>query len=79
MKFTVYSGTDCPNCEVLKKWLDMNDLKYEEFNVREDEHAMEFLKSKGHGSIPQVYLNGKHVTGFQKFKPNLAEAINGGG
>lgn len=79
MMFTVYSGTDCPNCDTVKDWMKANELKFEEFNVREDAHALNFLKGKGHGSIPQVYLNGKHVTGIKDFKKNIAEAINGGG
>ena len=51
----VYSGTDCPKCETLKAKLKQKGITYKEVNIREDEEALTFLRSKGHRGIPQIY------------------------
>lgn len=51
----VYSGTDCPKCETLKAQLKQKGIEYKEVNIREDEEALAFLRSKGHRGIPQMY------------------------
>ena len=51
----VYSGTDCPKCETLKAKLKQKGMSYKEINIREDEEALTFLRSKGHRGIPQIY------------------------
>lgn len=51
----VYSGTDCPRCEALKSKLKQKGITFKEINIREDEEALNFLRSKGHRGIPQIY------------------------
>jgi glutaredoxin len=51
----VYSGTDCPKCETLKSKLKQQNVTFKEINIREDEEALSFLRSKGHRGIPQIY------------------------
>ncbi len=51
----VYSGTDCPKCETLKNKLKQKGITFKEINVREDDEALNFLRSKGHRGIPQIY------------------------
>lgn len=51
----VYSGTDCPKCETLKSKLKQKGIAFKEVNIREDEEALTFLRSKGHRGIPQIY------------------------
>lgn len=51
----VFSGTDCPKCETLKSKLTQKGITYREVNIREDEAALTFLRSKGHRGIPQIY------------------------
>lgn len=51
----VYSGTDCPKCETLKNKLKQKGITFKEVNVREDAEALNFLRSKGHRGIPQIY------------------------
>jgi len=79
MKFTVYSGTDCDRCEEVTAWLKDNEISYVSFNIRTNERAKDFLVGKGYRSIPQVYLNGFHVTGYKDYKKNISEALNKGG
>jgi glutaredoxin len=55
MMFIVYSGTDCPKCDTLKAKMKQKGITYREINIREDEEALVFLRSKGHRGIPQIY------------------------
>jgi len=77
MKLTVYSGTDCSNCDVLKKFLDKNEIKYIEFNIRENERAKSFLLAKGFRSIPQVFLNGEYLGDHNTAKDAIINKLRG--
>jgi glutaredoxin len=52
---TLYSKPACPYCERAKIWLEKNDIAYAIVNVLEDSRALEFIKSKGHKTVPQIY------------------------
>jgi len=52
----IYSKPDCPYCDRAKEWLDNNDISYQTVNIMEDSNAYDFIKSKGHRSVPQLYL-----------------------
>lgn len=77
MVFTVYSGTDCPNCDILKTFLDKNEIKYREFNIRENPRAREFLLGKGFRSIPQVFLDGEHLGDHRTGKQAIIKILRG--
>ena len=61
---TVYSKSNCPNCDKLKAFLTMNEVDFTVLLVDYDLEAKEFLLSAGHRSVPQVYKDGKFVGGF---------------
>lgn len=52
---TVYSKPNCPYCDQAKIWLEKNNLEFITVDVTEDLEALEFLKEKGHRSVPQIY------------------------
>jgi len=58
MSLTVYSKTTCPYCVQAKLLLESRDIQYVEILVDQDAEAREFILSKGHRSVPQIYLNG---------------------
>ncbi|MDR3448414.1 MAG: glutaredoxin 3 [Alphaproteobacteria bacterium] len=62
---TVYSGPDCPYCVRAKALLTRKGAAFTEFNVRTDEKALaEMLqKSNGKRTIPQIFIDGKHIGG----------------
>jgi glutaredoxin len=73
---TLYSKPDCPYCDNAKIWLEKNDLAYTTVNVMEDSEALGFIKSKGHKTVPQIYLNGElfvegGYTGLSKQDPKI--------
>ena len=79
---TVYSKPNCPYCDRTKIWLEHNDLPYQIVDVMVDSNALEFIKSQGHKTVPQIYFNGAVLveggyTGLTKQDPNsIRETIN---
>jgi len=64
-KIVVYSGQNCPYCVRAKQLLQQKGVAYDEFDVRADATARaEMLaKSGGKQTIPQIFINGKHIGG----------------
>lgn len=58
----VYTGDNCPKCSELKDVLKAKEISYNEVNVRQDAEAHKFLVSQGFRSIPQMFLDGVHVS-----------------
>lgn len=53
---TVYSKDNCPYCIRAKQYLDRLGIEYEEINVSTDPTMREWLKARGHRTVPQIYL-----------------------
>lgn len=71
---TLYSRPNCPYCDRAKIWLERNGIAYTTINVAEDQTALEFIKSQGHKTVPQIYYNGSVLieggyTGLSKKEP----------
>ncbi len=63
-KVTVYSGPNCPYCEKAKALLKRKNVSFEEFNVKDDTVKLEeMLSLSGRKTIPQIFINGKHIGG----------------
>jgi glutaredoxin 3 len=64
-KIEIYSGDYCPYCVRAKSLLKKLNLPFIEYNVQSDpDKRVEMMKrSKGGRSIPQVFINDKHVGG----------------
>lgn len=56
---TVYSKKVCPFCVAAKEKLDRWGFEYTEVDVEDDEQALEFIKSAGHRTVPQIYIDNK--------------------
>ena len=68
-KVTVYSKTDCMQCNFTKKWLNEHGIEYEEFNVEKDEEALNYIKyDLGYQAVPVVVSPTEHWYGFQPDK-----------
>ena len=59
--FTLYTGPNCGFCALMKKKLNDYGMVYNEINIREDNDAREFLRAKGHRTIPVLYMGDTHV------------------
>jgi len=64
-KIEVYSGDYCPYCSRAKALLAQRELDFVEYNVQsEPERRVEMAKrAPGARSIPQIFINDKHVGG----------------
>jgi glutaredoxin 3 len=64
---TVYSKNNCPFCDQAKNLLKLKGVDYSEIKIDEDQTAREFVLSKGHRTVPQIYRDGELLVegGFQ--------------
>jgi glutaredoxin 3 len=64
---TVYSKNNCPFCDQAKNLLKLKGIDYSEIKIDEDQAAREFVLSKGHRTVPQIYQDGELLVegGFQ--------------
>ena len=73
-KLTVYSKTDCMQCNFTKKWLNEHGIEYEEINVEEDEAGLNYIKDElGYQAVPVVVTATENWYGFRPDK--LAELV----
>ncbi len=67
MEVVVYSKTICPYCTSAKQFLKNNDIEYVEKNLDDDEERTAFYASyPGVRSVPQIFLDGERIGGFQE-------------
>ena len=66
----VYSITQCPWCDKVKKYLKSKNIAYEEHNIEEDETARKECEAiSGELIVPVTTVNGKDfVVSFDKAK-----------
>jgi glutaredoxin len=54
----LYSKPACPYCDRAADYLNRNGFEYKKIDITEDADALEFIKSKGHRTVPQIYMEG---------------------
>ncbi len=66
----VYSITQCPWCDKVKKYLKSKGIEYEEHNIENSEEDLEECKRiSGDTVVPVTTVNGKdYVVSFDKAK-----------
>jgi glutaredoxin 3 len=64
-QITVYSGPNCPYCVRAKSLLKSKGVAFNEIDVKADPAQMEIMleKASGQRTIPQIFINGRHVGG----------------
>ncbi len=74
---TVYSKPNCPYCVQAKKLLERWDIEFTMVDVTEDAKSMEFIKSRGHRSVPQLYIDDMILVegGFQGLEKMTKQQI----
>lgn len=73
-KLTIYTKTTCSYCDTAKKYLRDHGISFVEINIETNQLARDFLKEKGHKTVPQIYLNNRLLveggaTGLMKLSP----------
>ncbi|MFY8206220.1 MAG: glutaredoxin 3 [Arenimonas sp.] len=62
----MYSSAVCPYCVAAKNFLKARGLDYREIRIDQDVDARtEMLSRAKRTSVPQIFVNGTHVGGFE--------------
>ena len=70
----VYSTTTCPFCVMVKDWLKGKSVKYDDFNVGQNQDkAKEMMEKSGQMGVPVIDIDGEIIIGFDK--PKLEAAL----
>src|SRR5690625_5048054 len=59
-KVVIYTKQTCPWCDKLKGWLKDNQIDFKEVDVEKEEEALDYIKSQGLTTVPQVFIDGIH-------------------
>jgi thioredoxin len=74
----VFSTPTCPYCTMAKEYLRQKKIDFDEINVSEDrDWAMKMVSKSGQMGVPQVWINGQVVVGFDTNRIDLLLGING--
>ena len=67
---TVYMGPRCAFCDAAKRLLVRNNIPYKEINIALEDGKMDEMlkKSNGMKTIPQIFIEDKHVGGYVELK-----------
>jgi glutaredoxin 3 len=62
----IYSAAVCPYCVAAKNFLKARGLDYREIRIDQNADARtEMLSLAKRTSVPQIFVNGTHVGGFE--------------
>lgn len=64
-KATVYVTSTCPYCTMMTNYLREQNIAFDEINVQLDPEAgKKLVETTGQMGVPQTYLNGQWIIGF---------------
>ena len=69
-KVVIYTGPMCNFCSAAKHLLNKKKVSYEEIDIGYDEQKKEEMlkKSNGAKTIPQIFIEEKHIGGYVELK-----------
>ena len=69
-KVVIYTGPFCNFCSAAKHLLNKKKINYEEIDIGYDDKKREEMlkKSNGAKTIPQIFIEEKHVGGYVELK-----------
>ena len=69
-KVVIYTGPMCNFCSAAKHLLNKKKVSYEEIDIGYDEKKREEMlkKSNGMKTIPQIFIEEKHIGGYVELK-----------
>jgi len=69
-KVLIYTGPMCNYCSAAKHLLNKKKVSYEEIDIGYDEKRREEMlkKSNGAKTIPQIFIEEKHIGGYVELK-----------
>ena len=69
-KVVIYTGPMCNFCSAAKHLLNKKKVSYEEIDIGYDEKKREEMLKKSYGAktIPQIFIEEKHIGGYVELK-----------
>ena len=69
-KVVIYTGPMCNFCSAAKHLLNKKKISYEEIDIGYDEEKRDEMlkKSNGAKTIPQIFIEEKHIGGYVELK-----------
>jgi len=61
IRLQLYTQPNCEFCDMMKMKLNEWGYKFEVINIKEQNWAKEFLKTRGHKTVPQLYWHNTHL------------------
>lgn len=55
----LYSKPLCPYCDGAEMYLKRHGFEYKKVDISENQDAYDFVRSQGHRTVPQIYLEGR--------------------
>lgn len=66
-KVIIYSTPTCPFCIMTKKFLEDNNIDFEDFDVSVDRaKTQEMIQKSGQMGVPVLDIDGEIIVGFDK-------------
>ena len=67
---TVYMGPMCAYCDATKRLLNKKNIPFKEINIALEEDKMSEMleKSNGMKTIPQIFIENKHIGGYDELR-----------
>jgi glutaredoxin 3 len=63
----IYSTHNCPWCARAKSLLQTRGLDFEEIDIGADQiRAREMIERSGRRTVPQIFIDGEHIGGFDE-------------
>ena len=67
MNIEIYTMAKCPYCAAAIRLLEKRKLSYKEFELTDDPVLeQEIVKQTGQKTTPHIFINGKHIGGFDE-------------
>lgn len=74
--YVVIGKEDCPWCDKAKELITAFGDVYEYFDIKKDPVMREFLVCNGLGTVPQVYLDGQLIGGYEDLHDYIGEPFD---
>lgn len=71
MKWVVLSRPNCSWCDRAKELLRSYQVSFTEFDINQATQLKDFVLANGLTTVPQVYVDGTHVGGFENLEATL--------
>ena len=66
-KITIYTSDNCAFCHAAKEIFKEKKLQFKEINISKDDKLKKEMIKKSNGmiSVPQIFVNSKHIGGYE--------------